>query len=406
MSGTLNYNEKKVQKNMAELLTVENYPLDKDYLTFQHKLNRLENQAALNKNVTSNSVHISLNFDTSERLEKEQLVAIANTYMEKIGFGEQPYLVYQHFDAGHPHIHIVSVKVRPDGSRVDTQNIGKNQSEKARKEIEIAFNLVKAEDSKQKEKYKLEPISAEKVRYGKMQTKGAISNVLKTVIDSYKYSSIHELNALLRLYNVMADRGSEHSKMYRSNGLMYRILDEQGNKIGAPIKASQFYMKPTMKKLEEKFKQNEGLKNPHLVRIKNAIDLALLQNPNQSLHALMKALQREGIATVLRQNDTGRIYGITYIDHKTKVVFNGSDLGKQYSAKAMQARCSPNPSQETKSRQQLSEKIQGEMLPGKLKLVTDTSLTDALLKEEYTGETLPFDLRKNKKKKRQGFSIN
>ena len=56
--------------------------------------------------------------------------------MEKIGFGEQPYLTYQHFDAGHPHIHIVSVKVRADGSRIDTQNIGRNQSEKARKEIE------------------------------------------------------------------------------------------------------------------------------------------------------------------------------------------------------------------------------------------------------------------------------
>ncbi len=323
LSRTLNYNEQKVASMQAELLAAENYPIDCALLNFHQKLNRLQNQAELNENVTRNSVHISLNFDPSEHLDKEKLTAIANAYMEGVGFGEQPYLVYQHFDAGHPHIHIVSVKVRADGSRVDTQNIGKNQSEKARKEIEIAFNLVKAEDHKATEQYKLEPINAQKVQYGKTETKRAIGIVLKTVLDSYRYSSLPELNALLKLYNVTADRGNEESKMYRNNGLMYRVLDEQGNKVGTPIKASQFYMKPTLKKLEEKFKKNEPLKNPLRSRVRNAIDLAILKNPTQSLQDLIKSLEKAGIATVLRQNDTGRIYGITYIDHKAKAVFNG-----------------------------------------------------------------------------------
>ena len=53
----------------------------------------------------------------------------------------------------------------------------------------------------------------------------------------------------------------------------------------------------------------------------------------------MKALQKENIQVVLRQNDNGIIYGITYVDHKTKCVFNGSHLGKQYSANAIQQRC-------------------------------------------------------------------
>jgi len=94
------------------------------------------------------------------------------------------------------------------------------------------------------------------VQYGKMETKRAINIVLRTVLDSYKYSSLPELNALLKLYNVSADRGTEDSRMYRNNGLMYRVLDEHGNKVGSPIKASQFFMKPTLKKLEENFKKN------------------------------------------------------------------------------------------------------------------------------------------------------
>ncbi len=414
LTDTLNYNEKKVQKGVAEFLTAENYPIDKEKLNFHHKLNRLKNQAALNENVTHNSIHISLNFDPSEQLDKEKLIAIANTYMDKIGFGEQPYLVYQHFDAGHPHIHIVSVKIRPDGKRIDTQNIGKNQSEKARKEIEIDFGLVKAEDSKLKEKQKLEPVNAQKVQYGKMETKRAINNVLRAVLDTYKYSSLPELNALLKLYNVMADRGTERSKMYQGNGLMFRVLDEHGNRVGAPVKASQFFFKPTLKNLEEKFQKNELLKNPLRVRVKNAIDLSLLKSPRQPLQSLIKSLEREGIATVLRESEAGGIYGITYIDHKNKVVFNGSDLGKQYSAKAIQERCGIVITREPKVKIDQSENLRGQNNTHTGQSPDNTSasghlipsLADALLQQEYTGDALPFELRTNKKKKRKRLSNN
>ena len=103
----LNYNENKVKEGKAECVSAGNYPIDIENLSFTYKLNRLLKQAALNGNVTRNSVHISLNFDPSEKISNMQLREIADTYMQKIGFGEQPYLTYQHFDAGHPHIHIV-----------------------------------------------------------------------------------------------------------------------------------------------------------------------------------------------------------------------------------------------------------------------------------------------------------
>ena len=127
--------------------------------------------------------------------------------------------------------------------------------------------------------------------------------------------------------------------------MTYRIIDEQGNKIGVPIKASDFYNKPTLKFFGERFAQNETARQPHKTRVKNAIDLALLRQPNQSLGDLMKSLDRQGINTVLRQNEQGIIYGITYVDHQTKCVFNGSALGKQYSAKGIVERCGVSPEQ-------------------------------------------------------------
>jgi hypothetical protein len=421
----LNYNENKVKEGVARFISASNYPIDAEKLSFNQKLNRLLKQAALNENVTRNSVHVSLNFDPSERLSDGQLKAIADAYMQKIGFGEQPFLVYQHFDAGHPHIHIVSVKIRCDGSRIDTQNIGKNQSEKARKEIEISFGLVKADGMKTR-RYDLKSAYAKKVQYGKSDSRRAISNVLNAVLNTYKYTSLPELNAVLKLYNVQADRGSESSKVYLHKGLLYRIIDDHGKFVGVPIKASSFYNKPTLKFLQEKFSDNVAARQSHKARTKNSIDLALLKHKPQSFEMLIKMLEKEGINTVLRQNADGIIYGITYVDHHTKCVFNGSALGKQYSAKAIQERCHQGDQGERKlilvgtkeqvgSQKNIDISIETNRAlikaiePAKHSIGIDVlpKVLDAVMAPEFNNSYVPYQLKsKNKKKKRKRISDN
>lgn len=408
----VNYNENKVKEGVAVCISAANYPKDADKLSLKNKLNRLLHQAALNTNVSRNSVHVSLNFDPSENYSKEKLEAIANTYMERIGFGNQPYLVYQHHDAGHPHIHIVSIKVREDGSRIDTQNIGRNQSEKARKEIEKEFGLVKAEDSKRLKQYQLKPLNVEKIQYGKSETKRGVLNVLNEVLYSYKYASIPELNAVLKQFNVMADRGSENSRIYKTNGLTYRLLDAKGDRVGVPIKASDFYNKPTLKFLEERFVLNEKERQPHKARVKNAIDLLLMRQPDIGIQGLVKALEKEGIQTILRQNQKGIIYGITYIDHRTKSVFNGSSLGKPYSANSILERCramaspvevikdSKGAGEEKKQseKQIISQPLEKE------KSINDNNLLETLMNPKEGFDYVPWQLKKAKRKKRKGIS--
>ncbi|WP_018615229.1 relaxase/mobilization nuclease domain-containing protein [Segetibacter koreensis] len=408
----LNYNENKVKEGKAEFISAVNYPIDFEKIAFNQKLNRLLKQASLNENVTRNSVHISLNFDPFEKLSKEQLKEISNRYMEKIGFGEQPYLVYQHNDAGHPHIHIVSLKVRADGSRIDTNNIGRIQSEKARKEIENDYRLVKAEGMKAKP-YELKSAYAQKVQYGRSESRRAIVNVLDNVLNTYKYTSLAELNAVLQQYNVLADRGSEGSRVYKNEGLLYRILDEKGNPVGVPIKASSFYNKPTLKYIQERFNPNEAARQNHKARVKNAIDLALLKQPEKSLLTFEKALQKEGIHTFIRQNKEGVIYGVTYVDHKTKCVFNGSDLGKQYSAKGIQERCGENDhlNQNNGQKQQLTVRHRENRNNSTYKEQTSIKdllktndfgrTADELLRPIQGGYYVPYQLKKTKKKKRR-----
>ena len=406
-----NYNEQKVKQGVAECILAANYPKDLESLTLTGKLNRLLNQAALNENVTRNSVHISLNFDPSEKIIPYILGEIAQAYMKQIGFGDQPYLVYQHHDAGHPHIHVVSVKVRSDGSRIDTQNIGRNQSEKARKLIEQLFNLVKADQKKQNQVYQLKPVSIEKLQYGKKETKRAITNVLDAVLNTYKYTSLPELNAVLKQYNVKADRGNEGSRIFRNSGLVYRIIDTNGNPVGVPIKASGFYNKPTLKMLEARYQQNDVARQSKKSRLKNAIDLHLLKGSNLSVQSLVNSLEKQGIHTVLRQNKQGVLYGITYVDHQTKCVFNGSDLGKQYSAKAVQDRCNQahlskaNPSYPKQSNTwQLNDQQNQENGASQSLSLSALKLIEDLLAPSQSQDNLPHQLKNTKRKKRKRIS--
>ncbi len=397
ISKALNYNEKKVKIGAAEILFVSGFIKTLEQMNFYDKQHFFESYTSLNQNASTNVLHVSLNFDPSEKLTNEMMNAIANDYMNRIGFGAQPYLVYRHYDSGHPHLHIVSTNIKNTGERISMHRLGANQSEKARKEIEVAFNLVRAESKKNLQEA-IVPVNASKVIYGKSETKRAISNILKLVLNQYKFSSLPELNAILQLYNVYAERGDNGSRMFDKRGLVYRVLDEKGNKVGTPIKASLFYMKPTLKMLEQKFTENEKLKEPFKKKLQANINWVLHKEP-KDLESFKKALQQESISMAIRKGKGDVIYGLTYIDHKNKIVFNGSDLGKEFSAKAVMDRF--NQKQEIKEknlthhRPENIKQFQQEIKNG------DWSIGEVLPEARMPYEPVPYPMKIKKKQKRK-----
>ncbi len=397
--GILNYNENKVELGKAECISAVNYPLELEKLNFTSKLKRFLKLAELNTNTKRNSVHISLNFDPSENHSKEKLAEIADTYMEKLGFGRQPYLVYQHHDAGHPHCHIVTNNIQRDGKRIDLHLLGVRKSEPARKEIEEMFGLVKAEGRKQKEHFSLNPIDVGRVQYGKAESRKAINSVLNKVLFDYKYSSLPELNAVLNLYNVHADRGSEESRVFKNNGLLYKILDPNSKPIGVPIKASEFYSRPTLKFLEEKFRINETKKQYGKSHVKNALRQAFSDERMTSVERLSERLKEQGIHTILRKSSEGKLYGITFIDFKTQSVVNGSSLGKEFSAKGIQKSCAMNilalERKYQKSNSTASEKFQNLESQEYVK----ENLSDILLRGEKIDDYVSKQFKQKKKKR-------
>lgn len=332
IKGALNYNEQKVLQGTAQCIHASGFMKDTSKLNFYDKLTRFTDLNDRNTRTRTNTLHISLNFDPGEKLGVDDLNRIASVYMDKIGFGDQPFLVYEHKDAAHPHIHIVTTLIQEDGKRIPIHYLGKNDSEKARKEIEQEFGLVKAEGQKKSQNELIHPVDVQKAIYGESETRRSISNIVRMVTRSYKYASLPELNAVLRQYNVTANRGTEKSRMFEKKGLIYSLIDEKGKQVGIPVKASALYGKPTLVFLEKQFRLNEVLRQPLKEPLKRSIEIALRDRSVTTRQVFAEALEKKGIAVIFRTNTEGRTYGITFVDNKSRVVFNGSTLGKPYSA--------------------------------------------------------------------------
>lgn len=396
LTATLNYNEKKVQRKVAACIDAPNFLLDHNKMSFYQKSETFEQRNSLNTRAETKTIHISLNFDPSEKFSNESLNNIAASYMQKMGFGDQPYLVYRHDDAGHPHIHVVSTLIREDGSRINTHDIGKKISEPARKAVEEQFGLIKAEQQKLTEKRVLKPIDISKIAYGKTETKQSIAEVLRYVVSKYNYTSLPELNAALRQYHVMADRGEPGGFIHKHNGLLYTLVDDDGRKIGVPIKASRFSGKYTLKHLEENFIANRELREPFKKLLREKIDQAFTKSP-RTLSELVNALRQQHIYTLLRRGEQGNVYGISFVDNENRCVMNGSEVGKTYSIAALQKRLTTLTDHQRpvafSHDQQLEQHFQLELSIG--------DLLEQLLLSQQQNEQVPFPFRIKKRRKKK-----
>ncbi|HEY4288862.1 MAG TPA: relaxase/mobilization nuclease domain-containing protein [Puia sp.] len=334
----LRYNEEKLTEGKAESIWAENFLKNHDRLSMKDKIDRFHQRSSLNEKWVDNGLHISLNFGKTEILENEKMKEIANSYMSSMGFADQPYVVYRHNDAGHTHLHLVTTSIRSDGSKIHLRLKHLAESHEICKRIEREYSLQRNVKTGPEEKARFEVEQAQKVVYGEPGFKRAINDVLNTVVDHYKYTSLEELNAVLRLYNVEANPGTENSRLRKVGGLIYHGLDEDGKRIGMPIKASGFLLKPTLNRLKERFSLNRELREDSADRVKTSIEWSFAgEVPDWK--GLLEDLERQGITVVVTESRNGSAGNLFFVDHIGKSVFAGVVLSEDYSLLELQKRC-------------------------------------------------------------------
>jgi len=325
--GALVYNQTKVDEHQGEVILTNRMiePRDGNY-TVGVCMRSFEPYLAVNQKTESPILHISLNPDPKDVLTDDQLSEIAQEYMDKLGYGNQPFIVYKHEDIDRHHLHIVSVRVDENGKKLD-HNFEYRKSMEICRNIEQKYHLIPA-DKKEKQP----ELSINGIVYGENNLKNKIAGVIRPLVKTYHFQTMGEYKALLSLYHITFEeiKGGTADKMY--NGLVYSAIDNNGERIGKPFKSSLFGKTVGYEALQQRMLQSgELIKQKLLKNRTKAIITTVMKSPGNRAD-FEKQLTANGINVVFRQNDAGRIYGVTFIDLQNKCVLNGSRLGKEFSA--------------------------------------------------------------------------
>lgn len=323
--GALAYNSEKINKEEGRLLGANKIILPADgQIDIGRIAENFREFMPMMGRTKKPVLHISLNPHPDDKLTDQDFEILAREYLEKLGFGEQPFIIYKHEDIHRHHIHIVTVNVNEQGKRLN-QDFLFRRSKKITTELEEKYNLHKA----QREKItpdmpikKVDPLG---------DIKRQVANTVKMVGMRYKFQTLGEYNAVLSLYNIRCEQTDGRVNGREYHGLVYFATDDDGKVIANPFKASRLGKFASRTAVEGRFE-----------RAKDKIDVASTRN--RVADVLSRTTDKDdfttklkdcGIDVVFRYTDEGRIYGVTFIDHNTMTVLNGSRLDKQFSANAL-----------------------------------------------------------------------
>lgn len=326
--GALTYNQSKVEQENGAVLGVQNMyeTLDGSYTTAQ-LMASFETRLTANRNTEKPVLHLSLNPDPDDKVSDEQYREMAERYMQEMGYGNQPYVIFKHTDTERTHIHIVSVCVDEQGKKI-SDTFEKRRSMNICRELEHKYGLIPATEKQRTGK---EPVFRP-VDHRENDIKSQIASVVRYLPKYYQFQTLGTYNALLSLFNITAEQVSGELHGQERKGLVYFALNAQGEKASNPFKASRFGQYAGLPALEKHFETSkEQMKsNPAKAILKNTVETAMNISINET--EFNKQLVEQGINTVIRRNDEGRIYGITFIDHESRTVWNGSQLSRSLSA--------------------------------------------------------------------------
>ena len=326
LGGALGYNFKKVEKGEASILLAQGLFQNKEG-TYTMAEVFADMQAVIpEKCRTKKTVfHCSLNPHPDEKLSDETLTQIAKKYMEALGYGNQPYIVFKHNDISREHIHIVSLRVDSKGRKINDR-FEKRRSKQITDALEKRFGLIPS--SKVADKAVEE---TPKIDITRGNIKEQVASALRMVLKHYRFCSLGELNAVLSKYNLATEEVKTEFRGKKYDGLVYVPTNDKGDKVSSPIHASDIGRGVGYTAVQNRMQKSKQAIKPLIPTIRNKV-LQTMRTSPKTEEELQQRLEEQGLRVVIRKNEGGRIYGITFIDDKEGNALNGSRLGKGYAA--------------------------------------------------------------------------
>ena len=326
LGGAIGYNFKKVEKGEACILLARGLYQNKEG-TYTMAEVFTDMQAVIPEKCRTKKMvfHCSLNPHPDEKLSNETLTQIAREYMETLGYGKQPYIVFKHNDIAREHIHIVSLRVDSEGKKINDK-FEKRRSKQITDTLERKYNLIPSSKVSNKEE-----VETPKVDISKENIKEQVASALRMVLKHYKFCSLGELNAILSRYHLAVEEVKTEFRGKKYDGLVYVPTDDKGDKVGTPIHASDIGRGVGYTAVQNRMQKSKQNVKPLIPTVRNKVLQTMRTSPNTEKE-LRQRLEEQGLRVVIRKNESGRIYGSTFIDDEAGIALNGSRLGKGYAA--------------------------------------------------------------------------
>lgn len=295
--------------------------------------------------------------------------------------------MFKHNDIAREHIQIVSLRVDGEGRKINDK-FEKRRSKKITDALEKRFGLIpssKVADKAVEETPQIDTTQG--------NIKKQVASALRMVLKHYRFCSLGELNAILSAYNLTVEEIKTEFRGKKYDGLVYVPTDGMGNKVSTPIHASDIGRGVGYTAVQNRMQKSKQNVKPLIPSVRNKV-LQTMRTSPKTEEELRQRLEEQGLRAVIRKNESGRIDGITFIDDKAGIAFNGSRLGKGYAANVFHryfSNTTDNPFLDETLYGSLSVRLDQSTTvhPSQLNTEESDNLVDELIEDMADGSFLP-----------------
>ncbi|MEG1793171.1 MAG: relaxase/mobilization nuclease domain-containing protein [Bacilli bacterium] len=325
---SLDYNVKKVKKGKAQCVfsnQMQNIHLEQD-IPLEACVKYFEVLEKANIRTQKPVLHVSFNPDPEDKITEEDINNMIVEYMHKMGYGQQPYCVFKHRDIDRLHYHIVAYRVMPNGKKIN-DSFEKRRSRAIAVEFEDKFKLVKSKNQ-QRSKGKKTDINAKTIK--NIRDKSEL--VLK-----YNVCNIKEYIAVMESADVKVEEISYVDQVTGQESFSCYFQGMRNGEKATPIISAKD-VGIDMQTLKDSFEKNKKLSKNIGAQNKLRGVIGSCMSHATSFTHFQRMLKKKNVDVKYNINSDGRIFGVYFIDHTTKNIFKGSELGKAYSANIFESK--------------------------------------------------------------------
>lgn len=313
IKNVLLYSFKKVTANKADVVMTCGIK-DK---TFEEAMLTFKPYVRANIRTEKPVFHASIN--PSQKLPEDEVKQIAVEYMRRMGYEGQPFVLFRHRDIDREHYHIVSYRTGLHGKKVC------NDYREQKRSTQIGRELGKIYEKNEVEK--AVPCVG-RFAHEDGHVARQIVELVGLALD-YNVQDFAAFKTVLSSVGVKVEMIEAFEDAVHSQSLSLQGLDLENVPCTPIMKASDLnlsYQDISQRLIDNKRKNTYG----YLQKMRGLLRFGIKRA--KSFRHFENILRKKGISVLYNKNEDGRIYGVTFINHRDKMIFKGSELGKDYSA--------------------------------------------------------------------------